>query len=84
MEKVLLYSKEVRVRSRLSESSQEIKLGPPFAKFSKKQMFSKIKMPNIMNGVIICSNKCTLLQQQQFSELLLFILFYFISAGFLN
>jgi len=52
MEKVLLYSKIGRVRSRAFESSPEIKLGAPFAKSSKKQMFSKIKMSNIMIGVI--------------------------------
>jgi len=44
MEKVLLYSKIGRVRSRPSEPPPEIKLGAPFAKSSKKQIFSKIKM----------------------------------------
>jgi len=55
MEKLFLYSKIGRVRSRPSEPPQKIKLGAPFAKSYKKQMFSKIKMSNIMNGVTICS-----------------------------
>jgi len=56
MEKVLLCSKIGRVRLRPSEPPPEINLGAPFAKSSKKRMFSKIKMSNIINGVIIYSN----------------------------
>jgi len=43
MEKVLLYSKIGRVRSRPSERLQEIKLRAPFAKSSKNRCFSKSK-----------------------------------------